>query len=154
MPDDRDRRRIITPPKGVRAQTADPVSWEDEHTPVEATPIVQLAWRSKRHSERLKALGEHVGDLRETSGKIEGKLDILVESWRQDREERKQSQMMRLTAFQAEVEVDKTAKLAEIAIEKTDKISRVKLRSQVVTKIVALAGPPLAALLAYAVARC
>lgn len=46
MPDDRDVRKKATPPAGVRAQTAQPESFEDE-TPVEGDPVSQINTRAR-----------------------------------------------------------------------------------------------------------
>lgn len=202
-PRDRDVRRPKTPPAGVRAQTAPPVSHRDEDaTPPAGTPLVEeLAFRARRtHKDtiitrdaatttlervvdvrremhdrieavdskverldaRVEVMSDRVGDLRESVGKIAGQLEGITTTLAEDREERHNHSMMRVTAFQAEVEVDKTAKLADVEVVKTDKLARIEERSlnsehrrKIVYKVLAIVSGILAAIsTAIAAGQC
>lgn len=79
---------------------------------------------------KVDRLGSQVSDVRETVGEIGGKLDGVVLALQEDRDqrvrEREQHATMRVTAFAAEVEVDKTRKLSEIEIQRDAAIDRIR----------------------------
>jgi len=183
MADDRDRRRIKTPPKGVEAQIAraDSVGeqWDDVtgNTPVGIEPDTvetiskinrrvkatmatgqstldrvddvrrEMHSRIERLDGKVEELGAHVGDLRETTGTIVGKLDVLVDTLAEDRRERAQHSMAKFSAFTAEVEVNKTRAMTDIELQAEDKRDQIearkgwrKLGESVVYKVIAGIG--------------
>ena len=63
--DDRDKIRTITPPAGVRAQTARPLAESfDEETPVEGDPVSQINTRAKNAANNSRAAFGAVAELR------------------------------------------------------------------------------------------
>lgn len=66
--DDRDVRKKITPPVGVRAQTAQPESFEDE-TPVEGDPVSQINTRARSAAHNSRQAVNKIGVL---DAKLEG----------------------------------------------------------------------------------
>lgn len=186
MADDRDKRRPKTPPAGVRTQLARPSSqaesWEGDvtgNTPVgdtfdAADTISKINRRVKatmgsiaatqvdiaRIDSKVETLAGHVGDLRENVGTMAGKLDVLVSNFEDDREERRQMSHARISAFTAEVDVQRQRALSEIGLQQADKTDRIEARKdrrelikQIVIKVIAGVGVLWAAFSAWYFAR-
>src|SRR5574338_422897 len=63
--DDRDKLRTITPPAGVRAQTARPLAESfDEDTPIDGDPVSQLQTRAKNAANNSRAAFGAIAELR------------------------------------------------------------------------------------------
>lgn len=95
MAPDRDHRRPLTPPAGVRAQTASPESEFEGETPVEGDAVTQINNRAGRAAASSKAAFGAIGELRRelrasvdrdvrdhqammtSSGKIETRVDEI-----------------------------------------------------------------------------
>lgn len=167
MADDRrDRRVIKTPPRGVASQIARPEVDPETTPPAGSVPIdieeaidreavprrvkatkaaavltldrvgevrTELKEDISRLDNKVEKLAEHVGDLRETTGQMSGSIAII-------REHLEQHSVMKVTAFQAEMEVAKTRGLADIEVSKTDKLASIEIKRHVVLKIVAAIG--------------
>lgn len=158
--DDRDKRRTITPPAGVRAQTAAPMgadSWDGELTPLPQTTRLALEQVDRRvksggHatldrvddvSRRVEevrdelrgdigALGDKVSDLAERFASVDGKLEILVKDREIDRAvERQELSAVRVETVRADLEIHKSIRISEVQ----DDFSRRKHRRIVVRRV-------------------
>lgn len=64
-PNDRDKLKHVTPPAGVRAQTARPVNESfEEETPVDGDPVTQINTRARNAAASSKAAFGAIGELR------------------------------------------------------------------------------------------
>ena len=96
---------------------------------------------------QLATLGEHVGELRETTAGVVGKLDMLVDEIQTDRAERS---TVRAATAVAHIEVETTAEIAKI-----DEIKAVaQHKREVKLKSLVLLGPILTAIATYALSHC
>lgn len=165
MPSDRDRRR--TPPGGIpgtddsdTVRLARAARDTSEQT---LDRVGQLRSEVGRKfeviDERLNELSGHVGDLRETSAGVCGKLEILVDELREDRAERK---LLLASTVQGTVTVSTAAGLSEVKVRETAQLavvdegkSRREHRRKVVTQFIAIATTIAAAVAtAIAAGRC
>lgn len=82
-PEDRDIRRPKTPPAGVRAQTAQPESFEDE-TPIDGDPVSQINTRARNAAHNSKQAVTRIAVL---DAKVDGyqrQVDTYFELDQQD----------------------------------------------------------------------
>lgn len=133
-PSERDVRRQ-TPPGGV---SAEPKPGEE---PLETMRLARAARDTSRIvvdrvdglrgevnkrfvavEQRFGVVEEQIGDLRQTTGEVVGKLDILVDELRSDRDERRQ---MRITDVQARIDVVKTEGMAAIEVNRTAQLAAI-----------------------------
>lgn len=96
-PRDRDVRTPKTPPESVRAQSAIPDELKHEDSvPVDMPPLERVEYRSRSQSIAIRNLAEDlqprvrklevdIGDCRVGIGRLEGKVDTLVEAAAHDR---------------------------------------------------------------------
>lgn len=80
----------------------------------------------ERLDARIEVMSDRVGDLRESVGEIVGTLAGITTTLAEDREERRNHSMMRVTAFQADVEIDKTRQIAEVEVAKTGQLVEIQ----------------------------
>jgi len=153
---DRDRRRIITPPAGVRVQTA-PESWEggDSHTPPPVDGPTDPADTLDRINRRVKLTArtsqstlDTVGEMRRAfDGQVAsltqdlykaraesaangGKLDILLSVLEAERKERQQFTQISAAAYQAGVDVERARDMSQIDLERTTALSVITERKE------------------------
>lgn len=156
MTDERDRRRVITPPVGVRAQTAKPLpeSWENDTsgvTPVDA-PEAEVAKYDELHSPRrvreardtalitLDRVGEVKRELKDEISKVERKVDDLGEHVGNLRESvaRQEGQNEIIIGVVTELRdsrsrtehVVTTTRLAEVEVDKTRQLSVLEIEKR------------------------
>lgn len=88
MPDDkkRDILRPLTPPPGVRAQTAGSIqeAFEEEMTPVEGDTVTQIRKRSEQSAANSKgayaAIREVRREMNDSINRVDGKVDSLTKT--------------------------------------------------------------------------
>jgi uncharacterized coiled-coil DUF342 family protein len=101
----------------------------------------------KRIDSQVSKLSDHVGELRETTAGVVGKLEVLVDELQTDRRERSS---VRVAGAVAHIEVETTAEIARIDERKASN----QHRRDLVLKAVAVLGPAAAAILTYALSHC
>jgi len=129
MPDERDRRRLITPPAGVREQTA-PESWEGpgNETPAPQDPTDALHVISRRvkiTAQSAQATLDEIGklrgeldEMRQAGARREGTLEEIKAQLEEERKERRLYTAVGVSAYQASVDTEVKRALAKIELEK------------------------------------
>lgn len=166
---DRDRYVRRTPPAGIASQLAAPEYVQHELTPPPVTvpeAFAQIGRRQKQTQDTSSATLDHVQALRtELGGRIDrldervdlaavasasvaGKMDILTDVVRRSLDEQSQIRVSRVTAS---IDVERTSDLAVIDERK----ARRAFPRELAFKVIAIAGPPIAAAIALLVqSRC
>lgn len=124
MPDERDRRRLITPPPGVRAQTASQTaseSWEghDSYTPVGDVDadgaLERMGRRVKQTAQNSVTTLDRVASL---EAKVESIVPMLMDALKAEREERQRYTAVSVASFQADMELDRSRAMAALEMER------------------------------------
>ncbi len=136
MPADRDqRRRIITPPKGVTPPAGQrteeqPESWEDagHETPMPVDPVESLhvigrrvkatVQNSQATLDEMSKLRGELDQMREAGGRREGKLEQVLAAYAEERKERQKYTDVGVAAYQAGIDVEVKRALAKIELDK------------------------------------
>jgi hypothetical protein len=146
--DDRDRRRMKTPPRGVREQTAGEEIWDEDVTPLPIGTHEALAKVDRRvkksgtdtadRVERVRA--ELRGDVRDVDRKVDelmasilrisehsaemaGQMKILVSDREADRQERA---VIRTETVRNELEIKRTAELAGVEVGRSRELADIE----------------------------
>jgi len=154
-------RRFDTPPAGVPIAAGDTLHKIDRRVKLTAQAMQntfdsvgelrrEMDVKVDRIDVKVDALASDLADVRESTGRHEGKLDVMMAGLADDREERHQRTTMTVTAFTAGVEIDKTRALS--AIE--EQALRNAHRRQIVFRVLAGVGAVWALLSTIALARC
>lgn len=158
-----------TPPAGVALQLARSFDFDtDELTPTPETvpeAIAQVGRRQKQTQQTSQSALDHIGQLRyelggridrvegrldgltSQSANVEGKMDILTDVVQRSLDEQSRIHVSRVTAS---IEVEKSAATAGIETQK----ERAAFPRQLVLKVIAVAGPLLAAALTAGALKC
>ena len=143
---DRDRRRVRTPPHGVRQQTA-PETWDEDVTPLPTDPreaLEKMDRRIKRSGtqtvDRVDAVrAELLGNIKDVMSKVDGlaasllgvstktsemagQVNILVGDREADRKERS---TLRVETVRNELEIRKTTELADVEVARTRELAKI-----------------------------
>lgn len=152
--DDRDNRRVRTPPMGVAAQTARPLaeSWDGELTPLPQSTREAIAQVDRRVAtsgigtlaqvdllrteikvdvndvrSRVDSLVGHLAAISAQSAKIAGQVEILIADRDGDRREKS---TIRTETVLTELEIRKTAQLAEVEVGRTRDLAEIEERKK------------------------
>lgn len=167
--DDRYRYVRKTPPAGVASQIATPNEITPEHTPPPVNvpeALAQIGRRQKLTQETSAGTHEQVQALRTELGSridqldgrvdgmavqsatVAGKMDVLIDVVNRSLDEQSVIRVSRVTAS---IDLGKTSELAEI----DERRARRAFPRELVFKVIAIVGPPLAAAIALlAQSRC
>lgn len=126
-------------PAHVRAQSLGPVDWDGGPiTGVHSGPELARARAARPTAERLERLevkhddlAKHVGDMRESVGKMAGQLEVLPKLVDAIEKSADRSAQREHVTFTAQVDVDKAGRIATIR----DVADAKKARRHLVTKI-------------------
>lgn len=98
-------------------------------------------------ARRIDQLELRVAEISSASARVEGKVDVLVETTREDRNERR---TLRMVSVQAEVELEKTGEIVRLNEAVAVRADRRKLA----LKALAVIGPIAAAAVTWGLSRC
>lgn len=148
-----DRKRTRSPALGLPMSTTAAGALEtigrqqrDTQQKVSST-LDRVGQLDERLTARIDQLDAKVDEMAVSSARVEGKVDILVDTLHQDREERRE---IRVSKVQAVIEVEKTGEVAKI----NEAVAVRADRRQLLLKVVAAVGPIVAALATLLATRC
>jgi hypothetical protein len=154
MPDDNDRRRNRSPalglplssdPSGVTLAVVHRAQRDTDQKVV--STLDRVGELRGELTARINQLDAKVDDLALSNARVEGQLEILVETVRTDRTEHSQ---IRVKAVEAVLEVEKTGEVAKINEAVAVRADRRQFRLRVLVVL----GPILASLITLLISRC
>jgi hypothetical protein len=110
----------------VRAALADGPRWDEEATNPGAPPLEQIAARQRRHSAKIEAHSLKIESLVTAAARMDGKLDVLVDSAAAATAEREARRAREAAAEHAAAEREHTARLAKLDADRAAGIAKIE----------------------------